>query len=278
MDNFWLRLCIDEININNEVYTILSNPVINKIVAIIPWVKANLITSFLRDKISYEKRLKVKEVTLDMSQSMDWIVTELFPQAKRTLDRYHVTSNVLEDIQSVRMRIKTIIKKEELEIEEQSKIDRKKYIPAKFENTETRLDFITRLRYQLFKRRKDWNEFQITRWEVLKRHEEFYDIKISYEILEKFYDIYDSDITSDAAKILFQDWFKKISQYENIIELQNSWRTIKNHLEWILGYFWDRSTNAFAEWLHSRIRRVLSNFRWFKNPDYMFYRITRIFA
>ena len=120
------------------------------------------------------------------------------------------------------MRIKTIIKDEELKIEDQCKIDRKKYIPRKLENSESRLDFIKRLHYQIFKRRKDWNEFQVNRRETLKKHNEFNDIKIGYEILERFYEIYDSEISREKAKPLWNDWLKRISQYEHIIELQNS--------------------------------------------------------
>lgn len=182
-----------------------------------------------------------------MSPTMDHIVSELFPQAKRTLDRFHVTKNVLEDIQAIRMRIKTNIKSEELEKEEQCKIDRIKYIPRKLENNETRLDFITRLRYQLFERRKDWNEHQIRRWEVLIQQGEFIEIQISYELLEKFYEMYDSKIPKEEAKILWNNWFQRVSQHESIQELQNTGRTIKNHLEGILNYFDERSTNAFAE-------------------------------
>lgn len=189
----------------------------------------------------------MREVTLDMSPTMDFIVGELFPQAKRTLDRFHVTKNILEDIQSIRMRIKTIIKSEELEKEEQCKIDRKKYIPKKLENSETKLDFITRLRYQLFERRKDWGEYQTKRWEVLKQHSEFDKIRVAYELLEKFYEIYDSKITREEARLLWSDWFRVISQHESIKELQNAGRTIKNHLEGILNYFGERFTNAFTE-------------------------------
>ncbi len=115
-----------------------------------------MVTLAIREKLPLLERLKVKEITLDMSAAMDNVARELFPQATRTLDRFHVTWNVLEDIQSIRMRIKTLVKDEELGIEERCKIDRKKYIPRKLENGETRLDFVTRLRYQLFERRKDW--------------------------------------------------------------------------------------------------------------------------
>ena len=277
-ENIGPRLTIDEVNLWNQVYTILANPEKNKIVALIPWVKSSIVTEAIRKEISFEERLKVREVTLDMSPTMDFIVGELFPQTKRTLDRFHVTKNVLEDIQSIRMRSKTLIKDEELQKEEQCKIARMRYIPRKLENSETRLDFITRLRYQLFERRKDWGEYQIKRWEVLKIHSEFDEIRISYELLEKFYEIYDSKVSWEQARSLWQDWFQRISKHEAIKELQNAGRTVKNHLEGILNYFGTRSTNAFAEWLHSRIRRMISSVRWFKNKHYMLYRIMKIFA
>lgn len=240
-------LSIDEICLGGDVYTILSNPKVNKIVACIPGTKASIVSALIRDKISFEKRLTVKEVTLDMSTTMDWIVTQLFPQARQILDRFHVTKNVLEDIQAIRLRIKTLIKEGELTQEDLCKIDRRRYIPKKYENSETRLDFISRLHYQLFKRRKDWNPHQIDRWSVLVKHSEFDDIRVSYEMLEIFYAIYDEKISREEAKVLWNSWFVKISKYESILELQNTGRMVKKHLEGILNYFDDRSTNAFAE-------------------------------
>ena len=118
-ENIWPRLTIDEVNLWDQVYTILGNPEKNKIIACIPGIKSSIVTEAIRNEISFEERLNIREVTLDMSPTMDHIVNELFPQAKRTLDRFHVTTNVLEDIQSIRMRIKTLIKSEELEKEEQ---------------------------------------------------------------------------------------------------------------------------------------------------------------
>ena len=245
--NLGTKCTIDEVNLGGDVYTLISNPEKNKIIACIPGTKVSPIVEAVSKQIPYEDRLKVREITLDMSMAMDSIAMQLFPQAKRTLDRFHVTKNVLEDIQAIRMRAKTRIKDEELEKEDECKKGRKKYSPKKLQNSETRLEFITRLRYQLFERRKDWSEFQQKRWEVLLRHEEFYEIRIAYESLEQFYVIYDSDITQEVARPLWNDWFRAISHYESIKELQNSGRMVKNHLEGVLNYFDHRSTNAFAE-------------------------------
>jgi len=247
LKNIGTRLTIDEISLRGQVYTILANPEKNTIVACIPGIKATPIIERISEEIPYETRLQVGEVTLDMSPTMDSIVTELFPQARRTLDRFHVTKNVLEDIQAIRTRIKTHIKDEELKKEEQCKIDRKKYIPKKLENRETRLDFITRLRYQLFERRKDWNEHQILRWNTLCKYTEFDELRISYELLEQFYELYDSPLSREQAEPLWREWLRRISKQEHIKELQNTGRMIQNHLGGILHYFGKRNTNAFAE-------------------------------
>jgi len=222
VENMGTKLSIDEINIGGDVYTILGNPEKNVIVACIPGTKAAPIVAVISKEISYTQRLAVTEVTLDMSSSMDWIITELFPQAKKTLDRFHVTKNVLEDIQCIRMREKTRIKEEELSIEEQCKIERKRYIPKRYTNDETRLTFITKLRYQLFERRKDWSDYQKARWNILQQHTEYDEIRVSYEVLENFYEIYGSEISREQAKPLWEEWFKQVSKYDSIKELQNS--------------------------------------------------------
>jgi hypothetical protein len=77
---------------------------------------------------------------------------------------------------------------------------------------------ITRLRYQLFKRKKDWNDTQIDRWEVVKKLEDFQDIIYSYEIISDIFDIFDQEKNA----LSFSQWFTKVSKIENIIEMQNS--------------------------------------------------------
>jgi transposase len=235
------------VNLSGSVYTIVGNPKINKIVALIPGTQSQSVSEAIAKEIPYSERLSVREVTLDMSRSMDSIASQLFPQAKRTLDRFHVTKNVLEDIQALRIRIKTDIKAEELSREDECRRERKPYHPKRLENSETRLDLVSRLHYQLFKRRQDWNVYQVRRWEVLMKHEQFFELRSAYKLLEVFYEIYDQKITREEARPLWNIWFQRISQYETIQELQNTGRMVKNHLEGILNYFDERSTNAFAE-------------------------------
>jgi len=277
-NKLWTRLCIDEKNINWEVYTIFTNPDIKQsLVWIIPWVKSKIVTDLVRKKTKLADRLLVKEVALDMARSMEWIARELFPQAKQVVDRFHVMKNVLWDIQAVRMRAKTQIIKESLDLESQAKIDRVKYNPKKYKLDnlyyETKRELVTRLRYQLFKRKKDWNINQENRWKIIQNISDFDEIISSYEIISDLFAIFDQD----EKALSFQKWFTKISKIENITEMQNSGRMIQNHLVRIMAYFDNWFTNAFAEWLNSQIARFVSNLRWFKNQNYMLYRVVKKF-
>ena len=276
----WKRLCIDDKNINWEVYTIFSNPDLkDSLIWIIPWTKSKVVCDLVCNKSKLSDRLIVKEIALDMASNMEWVARDLFPQAVQVVDRFHVMKNVLDDIQAVRIRIKTKIIKEDLDLETQAKIDKIKYGSRKyFINSklyETKKELITRLRYQLFKRKKDWNETQNNRWEVIKKIDIFQEIIKSYEIISDLFDIFDNNNDSLNS---FQKWFSKISKLENIIEMQNSWRMVQNHLARILNYFNNWFSNAFAESLNSRIQRFVSDIRGFKDTNYMLYRIITKFG
>ncbi|PID87421.1 hypothetical protein CSB07_01280 [Candidatus Gracilibacteria bacterium] len=272
------NLCVDEKNINGKVYTIFSNPDLKQgLVGIIPGVKSKNVTELVRKKSKFKDRLIVKEVALDMARNMEWIARELFPQARQVVDRFHVMKNVLGDIQAVRIRLKTGIIKEELDLETKSKIERIKYSPKEYKLnnnlSETKKELITRVRYQLFKRKKDWNDNQKDRWKIIKKLKNLEELVFSYEVVSDLFDIFDEK----KGALSFQQWFSKISKRENIIEMQNSGRIVQNHLVRILAYFDNKFTNAFAESLNSRIKRFISNLRGFKNQDYMIYRIIRKF-
>jgi len=117
-------------------------------------------------------------------------------------------------------------------------------------------------------------------WKYKKYYEDLIQLKYSYWIIGKIYEIYDNKNNTVES---WKQEFKKLINWtinrlsDTIIEIRNMWNTLNNHLWWISNYFKFSHTNSIAEWLNSRIRRVLSNSRWFKNFDYMIYRILRLF-
>jgi transposase len=67
----------------------------------------------------------VKEVSMDMANTMAKIIKMVFSAAVQIVDRFHVMKNVLEDMNALITKNKTEIKKVYLTEQEQSKIDRK---------------------------------------------------------------------------------------------------------------------------------------------------------
>ena len=91
---------------NGELYTIISNPDARgkkgTLVAIIEGVKSDDIISII-NKIPERHRRLVKEVTLDMSNSMNRIVSRCFPSAMKVIDRFHVQMEACESVQDLRL-------------------------------------------------------------------------------------------------------------------------------------------------------------------------------
>ena len=121
-------------------------------VAMVPWTKATEVIHLIQPYLDRDECLKVEEIALDMGWNVAAIAKALFPSAKRVLDRFHVMKNVLDDIQAIRMRVKTKVKSEELTRQEKAKRQGKKYQAHRYTNNETKLQLITRLRYQVFER------------------------------------------------------------------------------------------------------------------------------
>jgi transposase len=89
--NIGAYLSIDETSLSNgELYTILTNKEAKgkkgALIAMIKGTRANVVCEIL-NKISSNKRLMVKEVTLDMANCMEKIIRTSFPYAIIVTDR-----------------------------------------------------------------------------------------------------------------------------------------------------------------------------------------------
>ena len=103
------NMAIDETALfSGEFYTILYNKdrkgKKGSLAAIIKGTKASFITEAIRRKTSITKRMSIKEITLDLSNSMDWISREIAPNALKTFDRFHVEKLLTEAVQQVRIK------------------------------------------------------------------------------------------------------------------------------------------------------------------------------
>ena len=98
-ENIGPHLAIDESSLSNgELYTFVTNRDRHtgegSLVAVVSGTKSEDVIQVLR-RIDEEERMKVEEVTLDLSDSMRKIVSTAFPKARRVIDRFHNTEDGL---------------------------------------------------------------------------------------------------------------------------------------------------------------------------------------
>ena len=101
--------------------------------AIIKGTKAETVSNVLY-KLNVSARMKVKEVTLDMANNMDWIVRAVFQNASRVTDRFHVQKLVTEALQEIRIKERWQSIDEENEAIEECKKKKQKYKATLYSN------------------------------------------------------------------------------------------------------------------------------------------------
>ena len=109
--NIGERLSIDETQLCEEVYTILSNKAGHggqgTVIAIVKGTKADAVSRILM-MIPESDRSKVKEITMDFSDSMYSIAKQCFPKATIVIDCFHIVKRLCEGLEEMRLRFKRL--------------------------------------------------------------------------------------------------------------------------------------------------------------------------
>lgn len=195
--NIGAYLSIDETALSKgELYTIITNKKAKDkkgaIVAIFEGTKVEPITEQPL-KIATRKRAKVKEITLDMANSMKTIAKKCFPKAIQVSDRFHVQKLALEALQDIRIKHRwDAIDHENKQIKQSRYLD-KKFTPQLFVNGDTRKQLLARSRYLLYKAPNNWTENQRKRSILLFK--EYPDIKIAFDLVQGLRNIYNTTTT-----------------------------------------------------------------------------------
>ena len=277
--NIGQRLCIDETSMSNgELYTIITNPEARgkkgSLVAIIEGVKSDDIINIV-NKIPEGHRRLVKEVTLDMSNSMSRIVTNCFPAAIKTIDRFHLQKEACEAVQELRIKHRWNAIQEETDAKEESKWNGKEYHPFVFPNGDTKKQLLARSRYLLFKSSEKWSKSQKERAEIL--FAQYPDLKEAYSLTHSLRMIFSRRVTKNEARLLLARWYDKVDN-SRLVAFNTIAGTIYEHYEEILNFFVNRSTNAFAESFNAQIKAFRAQLRGVTDLKFFLYRLTKLFA
>lgn len=268
-DNLGSHLSIDETSLSNgELYTIVTNKSAKgkkgALVAIVKGTKSKTVSTVL-NRIPFTERMKVKEVTLDMANSMDWIVRQSFPNARRTTDRFHTQKLVSEALQEMRIKLRWKA------IERENKGE-----PVEsYTNGDSEKQLLARSRYLLFKPSSKWTDNQKERAVILFQN--FPELKEGYNLSMMFRSVYEHTNTREQGKKYLDRWYRKVKE-KNFKSFNITAGSIQRHEDTILNYFPTRNTNASAESFNAKIKGFRSLVRGVTDKKFFLFRIAMIYG
>lgn len=278
-ENIGERLSMDETCLSQgELYTIVTNKSAHggkgSLVAMIKGTKSEDVIYYL-NHLPRAKRLKVKEITIDLSPSMRLIAKRAFPNATIVSDRFHVQKLMNEAISDLRVDYRwQAIDQENEEINFAKEIGRK-FIPHTFENGDTRRQLLARSRHIVMKHHSKWTESQKRRASILFR--EYPAIQEAYGVSMKLTEIFNTKCNRSVALTKLARWYDEVEKldckyFNSVIQtMQNNYATITN-------YFENRSTNASAESFNAKVKAFRNQFRGVADIPFFIFRLAKIFA
>lgn len=278
-ENMGHSICIDETSLSEgELYTFVTNRASRggkgTIIAIVKGVRAEEIIQVLR-KIPEEKRLSVKEITMDMSSSMHLIAKRCFPNAIRTIDRFHIQKLACDALQEMRIAHRWDAIQNETDAREEAKLTKKKYTPTILANGDTEKQLLVRSRYLLFKSSDKWTASQKERASIL--FELYPDIKEAYSLTHSLRMIFSKNTCKDVARMSLASWYNKVDN-AGFKSFQVISATLYEHYNEVLNFFVNRSTNAFAESFNAKVKAFRAQLRGIIDVKFFLFRLTKIYA
>ena len=277
--NIGPHLSIDETSLSRgELYTIVTNKEAHgrkhSIVAIVLGTDSDVVLRALR-QIKSELRNKVKEITLDLSESMHRICRLAFPKASRVIDRFHLQRLALDAVQEIRIKHRWDAINADTDGRESAKIEGRKYVAERLENGDTLKELLARGRYALFKSPEKWTVSQRQRAVMLFRL--YPDLKEAYRLSQNLRTIFNRRSTKDCARLNLARWYNSVAQ-AGFKSFNTIAATFYEHADEILNFFDNRSTNASAESINSKIKAFRAKLHGVNDTKFFIFRLCKIYA
>lgn len=277
--NIGPHLSIDETSLSNgELYTIVTNKDAhgreNSIVAIVLGTDTDTVIHALR-QIKSELRNTVKEITLDLSDSMHRICRMAFPRASRVIDRFHVQRLALDAVQEIRIQHRWDAINAETDAREAAKLEGRKYVVERLENGDTLKELLARGRYALFKSPEKWTVTQRQRADLL--FSLYPDLKEAYWLSQNLRAIFNKRSTKDRARLNLARWYNRVAE-SGFKSFNTIAATFYEHSDEILNFYDNRSTNASAESINSKIKAFRAKLHGVNDTKFFIFRLCNIYA
>lgn len=278
-ENLGPYLSIDETSLSNgELYTIIINREAHggkgAIVAIVKGTKADDVIAVV-EQIPEEELQKVREVTLDLSESMRKIIRRCFTSAIRVIDRFHIQKLACDAVQEIRIGHRWEAIQEETDVRQEAKGLKKKYVPYTFENGDTRKELLARSRYLLFKSAEKWTESQKIRAKILFK--EYPDIKRAYSLSHSLRMIFNKRSIKAGARTNLARWYQNVEE-SGFDSFNTIAATLYDRNEEVLNFYINRASNAAAESFNAKIKQFRAQLRGVVDIPFFLYRLTKLYA
>ena len=278
-ENVGEYLSLDETSLSNgELYTVLTNKAgkgkKGTLIAMIEGTQSDKIIEIL-EKIPLKQRIAVKEVTIDMANSMHKIVKSCFTHASRVIDRFHVQKLAYDALQEMRIAHRWDAINEATNDMENAKQNQEKYIPKILSNGDTKKQLLARSRYLLFKSAEKWTPKQKERAAIL--FEMYPDIKKAYNLTHVLRMIFTHTKTKGVAYTKLAKWFNDVAD-SDFKSFNTISATVYSHYPEILNFFDNRSTNASAESFNAKIKAFRNTQRGVTDISFFLFRLAKIYA
>ena len=293
-DNMGSHMAIDEKYIDGEYYTILSNKETGKIAMLAQTTKSSHIAEIL--STCGDKCMNVKTISRDLAPHYDMVCRENFMNAIAVADKFHIIKIVLQAVQDQRIEYRHLVKAYENKLYEEhqerekrnqikARLQGKKYKKEKYTyraqkyaNGETKLQILQRSRGLLFKPKTKWHTSMKIRAEIL--FELFPELEKLYNLSETFRRWMSKSNIGKSRTLMgkrIKNWFGEIDHLDNFYMNQVK-ITINKHLGVIMNYFYEGTTNAFAENLNRHIKRFIASLFGIREMDFFFFRLAIYFS
>lgn len=255
-------------------------------------------------KIPESEREKVTEITMDFSDSKFSIAKQCFPKATIVIDCFHIVQRLCEGLEEMRLKFKRLavtetkkeaaafVQNEERKAKQRAyyrkrhpknkkehrgrkRICKQKYRPALLANGETKVEMLTRSRNLLAQSGDKWGDSKKERAGIL--FEQYPQMKEAYSLVCKVRAIFKMKISREEAKKKLHEWYKEVNAC-TLREVKSARDAIKGKEEYVLNYFLNRSTNAAAESLNSKIKGFRAQLHGIVDIPFFLYRVCTIFG
>jgi transposase len=196
-----------------------------------------------------EAKSRVKEVCIDMKSSYLTVLKEVFPNAIIVVDRFHVVKDMIKRVEEMRRIMQT-----------EGKIGNEKMN-----------------RFLFAKNREDLSEKEQEKIKkIFEKSKKFPALQNVYFVKEKVREIYRARNKKEAER-KFDMLISQLEQFE-VGKIREMRDTLKRWRPYILNFFESRTTNAFIEGCHNKIKLLKRMSYGFRNFNNYVLKITLAFA